>query len=254
MGSLIPSVRSRIVIEDQEEDQTGNKREEIEQWRARTQTKSAQELLARALQEAHHAVLSKTTYTNGIDEADSFYKPVVSRNKEIHYSNFSTNGLLDLAAAQGDMVKLFSRSQIVRGKETLTYFRTPDLTGRLPLDKIKKMPLVDQSYDLPITDEQCKHIQLETAESLSSLLQTGGYMGRGGQDWWRPSYRMRFSKTKQDELARGRVSFYTPVVQTDPFGNTSSVRMDEYFLLATEATDAVGNTTTAANVRCSRLR
>ncbi|KPM39841.1 hypothetical protein AK830_g6749 [Neonectria ditissima] len=129
------------------------------------------------------------------------------------------------------------------------------MTDSLPLGHIECFSIVDRTFNLVVRKEDCDVSYGSSGEklmgqSLSSLMVVGGHVDLDGDEtWWAPSNRLSFlhPQESKSELTCARQSFFTPRAAVDPFGNASHVEMDHHLFLAVQATDALGNTTSAIN-------
>ncbi|KAF5966171.1 SpvB-domain-containing protein [Fusarium bulbicola] len=152
----------------------------------------------------------------------------------------------------GQMLPPYSSEARVKVEERRTLYRDQELFQEdpLPLGQIQGYSVMHGILDLAGGDkwfqDLLKHY-LPQNLGLDSFMTTYGYIKTTGEDgtvlWWRPSSRTLFDPDAESELATARRCFYTPTITQDPFGNRSTVQMDNYNLLPKLSTDAVGNAT-----------
>lgn len=133
---------------------------------------------------------------------------------------------------------------------TRTLYRRDDLTAPLPLGQLQSGARPGETYRLALTPGLIAAVfgALVTGATLGE----GGYVQLAGDpNWWIPSGRVYYSPgdadTPAQELANAQSHFYLPRRHIDPFGAISRLDYDAYDLLGVAATDALNNTTTAAN-------
>lgn len=120
--------------------------------------------------------------------------------------------------------------------QSRTLYAKNDRTGPLPLREVESLVLPWQSFAKAFTPALLTTTL--DGRATEAILTEGGYVRFLSDDdaWWMPSGRAAFS---------GSATFYLPTAFFDPFGNTSSVAYDAYFLAVLQATDPVGNTVAA---------
>ena len=138
--------------------------------------------------------------------------------------------------------------RIVERKRTV--YRRDDLTALLPLGGLQSLALPGESYQLALTPGLVSRIF--DARVADATLVEGGYVQLdGGADWWIPSGRAFYSAgdadTPAQELVEAREHFFAPRRAVDPFSGIARASYDAYDLLPVSVTDAVGNTSSAAN-------
>ena len=111
-----------------------------------------------------------------------------------------------------------------------------DRSGPLPSGDIESLTLPWQSFAKAFTPALLASTL--GGRATDAILIEGGYTRFLPDDdaWWIPSGRALFA---------GATSFYLPDTFLDPFGNTSSVVYDAYFLAVIQAVDPIGNTVAA---------
>ena len=149
---------------------------------------------------------------------------------------------------------------------TRTQYRPDDLgaaagdtTALLPAGTLESLALPGKSYRLAFTPGLVAQVYLHGAAALlptpgsvlgSLAADGGGYIDLDGDgNWWTQSGRAYYaiSPAIPDEENEARASGFLPRRLEDPFGNRALVSHDDYGLLVTQTTDAVGNVTTALN-------
>jgi len=222
-----------------------------------------------APQECCQITYTETLYTNAIDEriSDNFYKPSVAATRQSHLVGVTIDGLLDIDMLREDNFAFFHPKEqdmelaegtvvrLVPGKESRMYYRSQDMSRRLPLGGFEPFSIPDQAFKLALTPTLLTEAygvnggKLKEC-SLGSLMKEGGYVDLDSDDrWWAPSSRSLFPyyQDAPATLAAARMSFFVATLTIDPFGNESQVEMDEFCLLPRKVVDAVGNVTTAEN-------
>ncbi|KAF5617829.1 insecticidal toxin complex [Fusarium tjaetaba] len=152
----------------------------------------------------------------------------------------------------GQMLPPYSSEARVKVEERRTLYRDQELSQEdpLPLGQFQGYSVMLGTLDLAGGDkwfqDLLKHYLPENL-GLDSFMTTYGYIKTTEEDgavlWWRPSSRTLFDPEAESELVTARRCFYTPTITQDPFGNRSTVQMDDYNLLPKLSTDAVGNAT-----------
>ncbi|MFW2373133.1 MAG: SpvB/TcaC N-terminal domain-containing protein [Gammaproteobacteria bacterium] len=148
-------------------------------------------------------------------------------------------------------------------------YRKDDLTAFLPPGEVEPMALPGESYKLAFTPGLLNQVFKRSQDGQpdenllpdpAPILQgkgadQGGYVAIDG-NWWIPSGRSFFdidadisnpASTASQELSTARAHFYLPRKSTDPFDHSSLVDYDDYDLLLTRTSDALGNTVIADN-------
>lgn len=126
-----------------------------------------------------------------------------------------------------------------------TRYRANDLSDQLPLGTLQSLALTGESYKLAFTPGLLDRVYGDRVTE-AMLAGDGRYVHSEGEArWWVPSGRAFYSRlatdTLAEELAFARQHFFLPHRSRDPFGNSAFLRYDAYGLLATQATDALGN-------------
>jgi RHS repeat-associated protein len=124
--------------------------------------------------------------------------------------------------------RLLAQSRILYAKD--------DRTGPLAVGEVESLALPWQSFAKGFTPTLLTSAL--GGRATDAILTEGGYVRFLPDDdaWWIPSGRALFT---------GAASFYLADTYLDPFGNTSSIVYDAYFLAVRQATDPVGNTVAA---------
>lgn len=135
-------------------------------------------------------------------------------------------------------------------EHTRTLYRSDDLAGLLPPGTMESHALPGETYQLAFTPDLIARIF--GSDVNDAMLAEGGHIQLpGSSDWWIPSGRIYFSPadshSASQELAYAKLHFYLPHRAVDPFGAASRVGYDDYDLMPRQATDALGNVTTAGN-------
>ncbi|KAF5723683.1 hypothetical protein FMUND_1617 [Fusarium mundagurra] len=152
----------------------------------------------------------------------------------------------------GQMLPPYSSEARVKVEERRTLYRDEELSqdDPLPLGQFQGYSVMRGTLDLAGGDKWFQDLlkdYLPESSDLHTFMTTYGYIKTTEEDgtvlWWRPSSRTLFDPDAESELATARRCFYTPTITQDPFGNRSTVQMDDYNLLPKLSTDAVGNAT-----------
>jgi RHS repeat-associated protein len=135
-------------------------------------------------------------------------------------------------------------------QQSLTLYRSDDLTQLLGLGVLESLALAGDTYRLALTPGLLSNIF--GALVTNATLNEGGYVELPGWlGWWAPSGRLYYSPgdgdTAAQELAAARQNFFVPRRAIDPFTAITRVSFDGYDLLPVTTTDAVGNVSTATN-------
>ncbi|EHK26850.1 uncharacterized protein TRIVIDRAFT_217459 [Trichoderma virens Gv29-8] len=207
---------------------------------------------------------SETDYTIPVNELDHFRLPASAERRE--YRLFLTS---DEMPPPNNRLKLetlhriiseydgtnasASGSRMLTGRSQTIYSATdPNLP--LPLGKLDPYSVEYQNYQLMLTSSILDDVIPPdfVMSDYEVELQRGGYieLEKGSREWWAPSSRKLY--TSDSENSNGRLSFvrsrfYLPTGERDPFGNSSSLYLDQYILLAEATVDAVGNKTVFHN-------
>ncbi|KAK3344480.1 hypothetical protein B0T25DRAFT_509804, partial [Lasiosphaeria hispida] len=143
-------------------------------------------------------------------------------------------------------------------------YTSSDLRKPLDLGVLGEFSILHQSYELAFTSNSLGRalIGSQTSKPLdgvapsspalvdSKTLTHGGYVELVADSgiWWAPSSRVIFGGESPDgQLEAARRQFYVPDVEVDPYGNISTKAYDEYCLLVTSTTNAVGSKTTCVS-------
>jgi RHS repeat-associated protein len=176
-----------------------------------------------------------------IDGTTGFWTTVWTTSSDIPYEQIPRSDIDGAGAPAANPTRRSLSHHIIQ-------YRTDDLSALLPLGQLQPRALIGQSYTAALTPGQLSAIfgALVPAATLTE----GGYVQRpGSSNWWIPSGRLYYSPgdtdTPAQELAYALAHFFVPCRAVDPFGATARAGYDPYALLATSATDRVGNTSTA---------
>ena len=135
-------------------------------------------------------------------------------------------------------------------QQSLTLYRSDDLTQLLALGVLETLALTGDTYRLALTPGLLSNIF--GAMVPNATLTEGGYVQLPGLiGWWAPTGRLYYSPGDSDaplqELAVAQQNFFVPRRAIDPLAAITRISYDEYDLLPATTTDAVGNLSTAAN-------
>jgi RHS repeat-associated protein len=127
-------------------------------------------------------------------------------------------------------------------------FRAESLDKFLDLGQVDLFSVTDRTYQLCLTPSLVTTTYPKTPKvEQDDMMSKAGYVDlHGDGNWWTPSAHQYYhggDGVADPELLTARASFYTPTVTTDPFGNSSTFKLDPYWLLITGSIDALGNTT-----------
>ncbi|MFV2059530.1 MAG: SpvB/TcaC N-terminal domain-containing protein [Gammaproteobacteria bacterium] len=148
-------------------------------------------------------------------------------------------------------------------------YRKDDLSALLPFGQLEPMALPGESYKLAFTPGLLAQVykRSQPGSPDEDLLPNpdqilagkgtdqGGYI-KINDNWWIPSGKSYFDpaaditnpgNTAAQELATAQAHFYLPRKTIDAFDKSSLVDYDQYDLLISRSTDALGNTITADN-------
>ncbi|KAI3317662.1 hypothetical protein HD806DRAFT_540987 [Xylariaceae sp. AK1471] len=132
------------------------------------------------------------------------------------------------------------------------YYRSSDMSCRLPQGQIERFSTPGQTYQLASTTGLRSEIFTADGRNLLADVSPaeGGYADLDGDGcWWIPSSQSRFispSGTTTDaalELRTARSHFYISTFAIDRFGNVSQSELDSTLLFRIRFVDAVGNQT-----------
>ncbi|OCK76021.1 SpvB-domain-containing protein, partial [Lepidopterella palustris CBS 459.81] len=262
-----------------ETDSFGNetKRIDIKYGREKTATTVLHSADDTTIQTTNLVLYTAQDFTNAVDTASTHLAPLPA-----HSSEFQIHGIEPLG--QGLFSDSDFGTQISPGNfklkgmpwrdytdDTLTpclrmigarqaRYRSDDLSKNLPLGTVEPMAILAQGYTLAITPDvfhSCYQGDQNglLLQDITVLTQQGpvggGYIDlESNKRFWIPSGTQRFmsnpAATPAEELAAARASFFTPVLFTDPFGQSQTVDFDDNFLLPTRIVDALENTTSAS--------
>ncbi|UZP36578.1 hypothetical protein NXS19_004394 [Fusarium pseudograminearum] len=215
-------------------------------------------------QKAGNLSYTQNWYTKMVLEPaqQHFRKPAAYRQQEHEILNFPFNGTLKF-----DDAVVFDFHQLPNAKcsttwkalrsENRAFYKDSFLQRTLNEGELETFSLLDQTYALAFTPEILAKVELglrncKVPGSVEELLTHGAYVKLKDSDgWWAPSSQSFFCSSETasvaEELKEARKSFYTPSRFVDLFGNSSRVKMDKDFLLATEVEDAIGTVTSFKN-------
>jgi RHS repeat-associated protein len=211
---------------------------------------------ARAAQRQHYIIYTENEFTKDIvgRDVDSYCTPLPA-SKTISVIEDSPKSLLNIDSLRSRGLESIGGSLKV-GQQTRTYYISEDLSTRLPLGSREVYSIVDQHYQLALNAAMCKSLASVEGISVreiaipSYLHDSCGYeqLNEDGCAWV-PSPKVLWGSDEDSDgsaiLNQARRSFLIPMRSSDAFGNTASVKLDEYSLFAVESTDAVKNVTTA---------
>lgn len=197
-----------------------------------------------------------TAYTNSISDSFNFRKSLPCRTElyRIHGTELSTIVDFD-QIAQLLRSRESNRLRDETSHETRVYYRSSDLTKVLHLGALETFSIVHQTFILSFTAAMIEDMMQQTGKfggqaELSQMVKQGGYVDLDSTGClWAKSTTQSFPLLQDSttELAAARSAFFVPSLSTDPFGNQSTVEFDEYFLLKTSMTNALGNTVSWKN-------
>lgn len=129
-----------------------------------------------------------------------------------------------------------------------TLYRRDDLSGPLALGELQSLALPFEIYKLAFTTGLVQQV-FGPRVSDEMLTDEGGFVhSEGDSNWWIPSGQAFYSPQPDDtsaqELAYARQHFFLALRSLDPFGTTSTIRFDDYDLLAVETEDPLHNKVT----------
>jgi RHS repeat-associated protein len=176
------------------------------------------------------------------------YGSVVSLSELAHVFDLSQVPELDADESR----KLFTTDPLavaphkVVVAHTQQRFRDGSLDKILDLGQVDLYSVIDRTYHICLTPSLVRSSYPEQSKTeIDVLMSKAGYVDlQGDEHWWAPSARQHYGGGVTDqELRAARVSFYTPTVTTDPFGNSSTLILDRYWLMVTGSIDTLGNKT-----------
>ncbi|MBP1886474.1 SpvB/TcaC N-terminal domain-containing protein [Sinorhizobium mexicanum] len=207
-----------------------------------------------------HVTYSESDVTNPIDEEDSYRIPQVCEERLYELaglalpqaSPFSLEALASAAMAatkldyeEGPPPGSASKRLIER---TCSYFRSDNLSVRLPLGKQESRGLPFESYALALTPGLVagrfgSRVDDDMLRDGAHYIQLEGEPG-----WWMPAGRVFYSPdpahAPADELQFAHDHFFLPHRFRDAFGIDGFAAYDAHTLLLKETRDALGNCTT----------
>ena len=227
-----------------------------------------------------HVLSTRNQFTNAIDEADAYRKPMPAATLVAELT-----GVAPSANASG-VTNLFGFDELSGLWQTVwdgthdipyesipasdvdgagtpataptrrvvhqsrTLYRSDHLTALLPLGQLESLALPGDAYRAALTPGMLTNIFGATV--TSATLSEGAYVQLPGETaWWLPTGQVRYSSGDADppatELAAAQANFFLPRRAIDSFGFITRADYDAYDLLTTTFTDALGNVTSAAN-------
>lgn len=199
---------------------------------------------------------TETAYTEEIDTAHVFYKPLVCSTKTSHASDDACKSLYDF-----DMLLNSGLATVVgtlrKGEETRTYYRSQDLSKRLDLGKFEAFAVVDQQFQLAMYKSMYLDVYNKKDNALVGFTfedfvsKQCGYVDLDADNRaWVPSNQLTYGSNWSivaKRLREARSTFFVPSGSRDAFQNTATLIMDNYGLLPIQTLDPVGNITKASN-------
>jgi RHS repeat-associated protein len=191
-------------------------------------------------------VLVTNSFTNTVDEDAAYRTPVLAEShaEELTGVAVAVPALLrpDALRTLADGLASGAGRRTIRRSRML--YRADDLSGPLPLGTAGALALPYRTDRLTLTDGLVEAVLRRDGAALlpdpaAVLGGECGYLAEDGQ-WWAPSGQAIYGPN-------GPECFYLPSGFTDPFGNTSMVTRDRYWLLPVTVTDPLGNAVTAVN-------
>ncbi|UKZ71160.1 uncharacterized protein TrAtP1_012121 [Trichoderma atroviride] len=130
-----------------------------------------------------------------------------------------------------------------------TTYTSTDLLEALPVGVAAEFSVVDRKYQLVFTSDYLQEVfgdakPAADMDVLAAHCKDGGYVELNGEDgkWWAQSSRSIFGDDDPGHrLKAARTCFFIPSGEVDAYGNTSTVELDHYHLLAKKTTNAVGS-------------
>jgi RHS repeat-associated protein len=140
------------------------------------------------------------------------------------------------------------QKRLIGGART-TYLKD-DLSGALATGSVDSLALPYKNYKMAFTSGLLNDVYSSkiAGPALEALLSNeGGYIDLDGDgNWWIPYGQLFFSPNPATpDVAFAKAHFYLVQAFVDPFGNTSNVQYDNYFLLVTQTQDPLHNTVVA---------
>ncbi|KAH8688007.1 virulence plasmid 65kDa B protein-domain-containing protein [Tricladium varicosporioides] len=140
-------------------------------------------------------------------------------------------------------------------KSSRNIYLSNDATNPLPKGAVESLALPWESYSLAFDKTMLTDVYRvgdhgtggPTGDVLANLSpRVSGYVDLDSDGrLWVPSGTTNFARSSGSQLLAARKSFYTPILFTDPFGGTSEVKYDPYFMFVLAISDALGNITSA---------
>ncbi|KAK6341642.1 hypothetical protein TWF696_008711 [Orbilia brochopaga] len=217
----------------------------------------------RAAQEQHHITYTEISYTNPIDtegDIDNYYKPMSVSTCVSHINDSPKQQIFDIEELRSKGLQALG-GNIHVGRRTKSYYRSRDLTHRLPLGSFEAFSVLDQQFQLAMDKDMCQNLAsqrdvvLQKVSLQDMLFKSCGYVDLDGdKNAWIPSAETLWDRDGNSViedptkiLKHARETFFIPRGSRDAFGNVSTVKIDEYNLLPVETVDAVQNVTTVEN-------
>ncbi|KAF1844451.1 SpvB-domain-containing protein [Cucurbitaria berberidis CBS 394.84] len=212
--------------------------------------------LTMAAQAVHHVTYTETTYTNDIDTAHIFYKPLTCAIKTFHASNNSLKGLFDIEILRkSDLAAVVGTAP--ESQETRTYYQSQDLSKRLDFGILEPFSVVDQQFQLAITQSTFSNVYNGKDNAIVGTSFTDLFSKQLGYSdidadnrAWIPSNELLYGKhwaIIEKRLEEARSTFFVPTGSRDAFQNISTIEMDNYGLLPLQSEDSLGNINKAKN-------
>src|ERR1017187_4098881 len=199
---------------------------------------------------------TENTFTNAIDLSDAWRTPALCETATYQLTGLSVPAGSERFAA-GVLLSAgggAGRRQLIA--ESRTLYRSDDLSGPLARGQLQSLAIVFDTYHVAFSPDLLT--QVFGARVDDSMLSTGGYVHRDGdQQWWMPLGRVSYSPGAADdgptELAYARSHFFLPQRFQDPLGGTVTISW-EHDLLPLESRDPLGNTVTAGERSSSGIQ
>ncbi|KAG9605253.1 hypothetical protein KCU77_g1177, partial [Aureobasidium melanogenum] len=229
-------------------------------------------LKSRAAQQRNHITYTEKTFTRALDvrgvDVDHYYKPALSSTTVFDLEDApGVKPLLNINEIRRKGIDMLDGTRHI-GHMTRTYYKSADLTRRLPLHSIEPFSVVDREYllamDSSMIDSLSKQQDISFRQISSPpdvLYKSGGYVELDGDKCaWIPSPETLWEEeenqssnttgdaaqtTSSSSLKAARSAFFVPRRSRDVFGHVSKVTMDKFTRLPIETVDAAGNHTTA---------
>ncbi|TCC99005.1 SpvB/TcaC N-terminal domain-containing protein [Pedobacter psychroterrae] len=189
----------------------------------------------------------KTFELKGLARAGSFYGPA-------DFKNILTDGKSDLALYH-EMNKplIAGKAQRRLIEHICSVYYNSGLTAALPLHQLSARAIPYERYQLAYTPQLLTDIYASKANNaaLAALMTEGKFShaidaaGNEDSNWWQRSGITQFvlsGETTADAQAR----FFTPMAYTDPYGATTTVAYESYYLMMQQTLNALGNTSSVA--------